>query len=69
MGKLTFSLQNGSIIATVLRWWGLMKYLQSIEIQEHNKEEVLPGFTQDFPYLATCAELDCYVGAQTPIEN
>jgi len=26
-----------------------MKYLQSIEIQEHNKEEVLPGFTQDFP--------------------
>ena len=43
-----------------------MKYLQSIEIQEHNKEEVLPGFTQDFPYLATCAELDYYVGAQTP---
>ena len=28
-----------------------MKYLQSIEIQERNKEEILPGFTRDFPYL------------------
>ena len=43
-----------------------MKHLRSIEIQAHNREEVLPGFTQSFPYLATCAELDRYAGAQTP---
>ena len=43
-----------------------MKCLRSIEIQECSKEEVLPGFTRDFPYLATCAELDRYVGAQAP---
>lgn len=43
-----------------------MKYLQSIEVKEQNKEEILPSFTQEFPYIATCAELNKYIALQTP---
>ncbi len=43
-----------------------MKYLQSIEVNEYNKEEILPGFAPDFPYIVTYAELDKYIGLQAP---
>ncbi len=43
-----------------------MKYLQSIEVNEQNKEEILPEFTMDFPYIATCAELDKYIEPVVP---
>jgi len=43
-----------------------MKYLQSIEVNEHSKEEILPGFTSDFPYIATYAEMDKYIELQAP---
>ena len=43
-----------------------MKYLQSIEVNACNKEEILPGFALDFPYIATCAELDKYIEPVVP---
>lgn len=42
-----------------------MKKIQSITIQESN-EESLPDFWMDFPYIASCAELDKYDGATAP---
>lgn len=42
-----------------------MQYLQGFEMNEH-KEELLPGFSEDFPYLSSCAELDKYVGSFVP---
>ena len=43
-----------------------MKYLQSLEMNEHNKEEILPDFASDFPYISTCAELDKYIESMVP---
>lgn len=43
-----------------------MKNIQSIQLIEESKEEILPGFTPDFPYIATCAELDKYLESFTP---
>lgn len=38
-----------------------MKNIQSIKLNDSSKEELLPGFSPDFPYIATCAELDKYL--------
>lgn len=38
-----------------------MQHLKGIEINSNNKEELLPGYSLDFPYIATCAELDKYL--------
>ena len=39
-----------------------MKNIHSIEFYTGSKEEVLPGFSDDFPYIASRAELDRYAG-------
>lgn len=38
-----------------------MKEIHGIELYAGSKEELLPGFAQDFPYIATRAELDAYL--------
>jgi len=43
-----------------------MNHLQSIDINENTKEEMLFGFTPDFPYTATYAELDKFIELQAP---
>lgn len=43
-----------------------MKYLRGIEIDHASHEEILPDFAADFPYIATCAELDRYIEPSTP---
>lgn len=43
-----------------------MKNIQSIEFYAGSKEELLPGFTSDFPYIASCVELDKYMGHFVP---
>ena len=43
-----------------------MKNIQSIELNDSSKEELLPGFSADFPYIATCAELDRYLEPLVP---
>lgn len=43
-----------------------MKYLRGIEIDHASHEEILPDFAADFPYIATCAELDRYIEPCTP---
>ena len=43
-----------------------LKHLIGIEIDSISKEEVLPGFMPDFPYIATYAELDKYIELQAP---
>lgn len=42
-----------------------MKHLQHIDIAADSREEILPDFSPDFPYLASCAELSqqLYPGA------
>lgn len=37
-----------------------MKIINSIEFHPGSREELLPDFVSDFPYIATCAELDKY---------
>ena len=43
-----------------------MQNIRSIQIHEESNEELLPGFSLDFPYIATCAELDKYIEPATP---
>ena len=42
-----------------------MKNIHSIEFYTGSKEELLPGFEKDFPYIASRAELDKYRGTGT----
>lgn len=43
-----------------------MKNIQGIQLIEGSNEELLPGFSQDFPYIATCAELYKYLNPEIP---
>ena len=43
-----------------------MKSIQSIQLIEGSNEELLPGFSPDFPYIATCAELYKYIDPTVP---
>ncbi len=43
-----------------------MKSVQKIEFHAGSKEELLPGFESDFPYIASRAELDKYIGCCVP---
>lgn len=43
-----------------------MKYIRGIDIRPDNREEILPGFSPDFPYIATYAEMDKYIEPRTP---
>lgn len=43
-----------------------MKVVHSIEFHSGSKEEKLPGFSNDFPYIASRAELDRYMGKIVP---
>lgn len=43
-----------------------MKTVQKIEFHTGSKEELLPGFTDEFPYIASRVELDKYTGCFVP---
>lgn len=43
-----------------------MKNIHSIEFYTGSKEELLPDFEKDFPYIASRAELDKYIGRYVP---
>lgn len=43
-----------------------MKNIHSIEFYTGSKEELLPDFEKDFPYIASRAELDQYIGRYVP---
>ena len=43
-----------------------MKSIQKVELNKLTKEELLPEFSADFPYIATCAELDKYMDPVVP---
>ena len=43
-----------------------MKHIQKLEFQESSREELLPDFDPEFPYIATCAELDKYIEPRAP---
>lgn len=43
-----------------------MKNIQSITFYNGSKEELLPNFASDFPYIASRAELDKYIGRFVP---
>lgn len=42
-----------------------MKHVNSIEI-DYNKEELIPWFSPEFPYIASCAELGKYREREVP---
>ena len=37
-----------------------MQTVKGIDMDHNSREEQLPGFSPEFPYIATCAELDAY---------
>lgn len=43
-----------------------MKNVQKLEFHAGSKEELLPDFTPEFPYIASNAELDKYAGRSAP---
>lgn len=43
-----------------------MKNIQSIEFHTGSKEELLPDFMGDFPYIASRSEIDKYIGRFVP---
>lgn len=43
-----------------------MRNIQGIELNESSREELLPGFSADFPYIATCAEMARYLEPAVP---
>ncbi len=43
-----------------------MKNIHSIAFYTGSKEELLPDFEEDFPYIASRAELDKYIGRFVP---
>ena len=43
-----------------------MKNIHNIEFYTGSKEELLPDFEKDFPYIASRAELDKYIGRYVP---
>lgn len=43
-----------------------MQHIQSMEINAHSSEEILPGFTPEHPDIAVCAELSRYPDPFTP---
>lgn len=43
-----------------------MKEIRNIQFHEGSKEEFLPGFTEEFPYIATRAWIDAYIGRCVP---
>ena len=43
-----------------------MKNIHSIEFHTGSKEELLPDFEKDFPYIASRVELDKYIGRYVP---
>lgn len=43
-----------------------MKNVQKLERNELTKEELLPEFSTDFPYISSCAELDKYIDPMVP---
>lgn len=43
-----------------------MQNIQEIKLIQETREEQLPGFALDFPYIATCAQLDKYADPFVP---
>lgn len=43
-----------------------MLQIQGIDLNEGTREELLPGFRADFPYIATCAQLERYASPDIP---
>ncbi|MEY8355313.1 helix-turn-helix domain-containing protein [Lachnospiraceae bacterium 54-53] len=43
-----------------------MKTIQSVSYKNETKEELLPGFDPDFPYIASYTELDKFPGRSAP---
>lgn len=43
-----------------------MEKRQSFKFQDGSKKESLPGFSPDFPYIASCAEIDQYPDRTVP---
>ena len=43
-----------------------MRNVRNIELDESSREELLPGFAREFPYIASRAELDCYPQPEVP---
>lgn len=43
-----------------------MQNIQKLEVNENSREEILPGFAPEFPYIATFCELDKYIEPFVP---
>ena len=43
-----------------------MQNIKGIELNEQNSEELLPGYSEEFPYISTCAQLNHYGNPDIP---
>lgn len=43
-----------------------MKQIQGVQLMEGSNEELLPGFSAEFPYIASCVEFDRYGETAVP---
>lgn len=43
-----------------------MQNIRGIALNDSSREEILPGFMPDFPYIATCVELDKFAELKAP---
>ena len=43
-----------------------MKRIQGVQLMEGSNEEMLPGFTPEFPYIASCVDLYPNITAPIP---
>ena len=44
----------------------MIQNIKGIELNEQNSEELLPGYSEEFPYIATCAQLNHYRNPDVP---
>lgn len=44
----------------------MIQNIKGIELNEQNNEELLPGYSEEFPYIATCAQLNHYRNPDVP---
>ena len=55
------------IIMALTDWnRSMIQNIKGIELNEQNNEELLPGYSDEFPYIATCAQLNHYRNPDVP---
>lgn len=63
---MTFGFNSVSMIVICTKGGNIMFEIHGIDLNQANREERLPGFQADFPYIATRAQLNRYANPHVP---